>query len=351
MPLPNCVSTIASRFTLDLEDGQSFYGMVSAIDVSSSVGNIGRKLTFADGSVFTTSDNDAIDALGNSSGYLHSIESKISWVIVPLVVMIFSGFTFFKWGLPWACTQISHALPQKTNELIAFNTLEFLDAYIFEESLLGSQQQERIRKHFFSQLVPLESDAEMSYALHLRHWSDGETSIPNAFALPSGDIILTDKFVELTHTQDEMDSVLLHEMGHVAHRHTLQMVIQGTFVTAVVMLVAVDISGLANVGLGLGSLLVSSNYSRGHESEADEYAFKKMLAAKIDPESFSNIMARMTGYMGAEGEQEPEQKVDDNKEENENLLDYLSTHPSTEKRIEQARRYSACFKQGLTVCD
>jgi len=34
-----------------------------------------------------------------------------------------------------------------------------------------------------------------------------------------------------------------------------------------------------------------------------------------------------------------------------NLLDYLSTHPTTKKRIEQARHYSESFKQGLTVCE
>lgn len=344
-----------NRYTIEVEDGQAFYGMLETIDVSSRLGNIERKLTLEDGSVFATSDNDAVDTLikplGDSSGFLHSLESKLSWVVVALAVTVFAGYGFFKWGVPWASTQIAHALPQKTNELITANTLEFLDKYMFEETELDAQQQEQIRNHFFSNLVPLEDDTDITYTLHFRDWNRGGTSIPNAFALPSGDIILTDKFVELSKVQQEMDSVLLHEMGHVAHRHSLQRVIQATFVTTAVMLIAGDTSGIADMGLGLGSLLVSSNYSRGHESEADEYAFKKMLVAKIDPNHFAAIMARMTDYMKVEMGHEDEQEQAKDQAEEGKLLDYLSTHPSTEQRIKQAQRYSDCFKQGLTVCE
>lgn len=345
----------SDQYTIETENGQSFYGALSSLDVSPRLGNIERKLILSDGSTFTCSDNDAVDSLlkprGNTGGFIHALESRLAWVIVALVVTIFSGFAFFKWGVPWASTQIAHALPHKTNELIASNTLEFLDEYLFDESQLEEQRQEQIRSHFNTQLVPLEGDTEITYTLHFRDWSQDGNSIPNAFALPSGDIILTDKFVELSEHQNEISSVLLHEMGHVAHRHTLQMVIQGTFVTALVMVVTGDNSAIVDFGLGLGSLLVSSNYSRNHESEADDYAFKKMLLANIDPEYFSTIMARITDYMAVDESQANAKEVgQEEHKEGEAITDYLSTHPSTAKRIEQARRYSECFKQGLRVC-
>jgi Zn-dependent protease with chaperone function len=121
------------------------------------------------------------------------------------------------------------------------------------------------------------------------------------------------------------------------------MLIEGTFVTVAVMMMTGDGSGMGDMGIGLGSALVSSAYSRGHESEADLYAFEKMLKAHIDPKSFSNIMNRMTSYM----------TEDDNKtkeSDEEDVLDYFSSHPSTQKRVDLANRYSECFKQGLTVC-
>ena len=344
------------RYTIEVEDGQSFYGTVNQIDFSPRLGNIERKLTLADGSMFATHNNDEIDALvkplGDYSGFVHSLESKFSWAVIALIVTVVVVTSFFRWGVPWASTQIAHILPQKTNELITANTLNFLDEYMFDVSELDEQQQEEIRNHFFSALVPLEDDTDITYTLHFRSWNSDGISIPNAFALPSGDIILTDKFVELSTTQDEIDSVLLHEMGHVAHRHSLQRVVQATLITTAVLLVTGDTSGFADLGLGLGSLLVSSHYSRDHETEADEYAFKKMLIARIDPANFSTIMARMENYMTGEIEtreadkQEPTAEVEES-----TFLDYFSTHPETEQRIELAQRYSKCFEQGLTICE
>ena len=216
----------------------------------------------------------------------------------------------------------------------------------FEKSKISQAKMEEIRQHFKSKLLPLSADKEIDYRLHFRLWSDGNLSIPNALALPSGDIIVTDKFVELSKNQDEIDSVILHEMGHVVHRHTLKMVIESTFITVATMMIVGDSNGLADMGVGLGSLLVSSSYSRGHESEADRYAFEQMLTAKIDPMAFSDIMNRMMSHM------EQSSKNDKNgKEPDEDVLDYLSSHPTTKERVEIAQQYSQCFKKGLTTCE
>ncbi len=352
---PAILSCQHDRYTLNTECGQSLYGMLTDLEISPRLGNIERKITLKGGSLFTTADNESIDRLlkfhKKSSNFIHHIESKLSWVIVAFCVTLFTGFGFFKWGIPWASMQIAHMLPNKTNELIASNSLVFLDKHFFDESQLEPQRQEAIRAHFETMLLPLEHDKDISYTLHFREWESGGVSIPNAFALPSGDIILTDKFVELSQTQSEMDSVLLHEMGHVTHRHTLQMIISSTFITAIIVTVTGDASALADIGLGLGSLMVSSNYSRGHESEADEYAFKKMLHAKIDPANFASIMERMTRYMEAEMANDDEgNDTETAHKNNRNLLDYISSHPKTEKRIAEAQRYSNCFKEGLLEC-
>jgi predicted Zn-dependent protease len=121
------------------------------------------------------------------------------------------------------------------------------------------------------------------------------------------------------------------------------MLIEGTFITVAVMMMTGDGSGMGDMGVGLGSALVSSAYSRGHESEADLYAFNKMLKAGIDPKSFSNIMNRMTAYMSEDDNQTEEVKEED-------FLDYFASHPSTEERVELSNRYAECFKQGLTLC-
>jgi Zn-dependent protease with chaperone function len=366
--------------TIAKDEEPSFSSPIDQIRISDRLGNIERKLHFADGSIFTTRDNDSVDTLLTGghifTGHiftehspfnrlLHQIESNMAWVVTAVVVTILSCILFFTWGVPWISAQIAHALPQKTNTLIASNTLAFLDDYIFQASELPTERMEKIRDHFTTTLIPLDDkNKNIPYQLHFRKWTQKDVDIPNAFALPSGDIILTDKFVTLSHNQQEIDAVLLHEMGHIVHRHTLKRVIEATFVTTVVMMVTGDTNGLADMGIGVGSLLLSANYSREYESEADTYAFEKMLRVNIDPQAFSDIMGRMEYFMMAEKEKNtagnntvanntPEatpQEQNPNKPQTDTLLDYFSSHPSTQKRIKQAERYSLCFQQGLLIC-
>lgn len=342
--------TSENSYVIEIENGAGYEGELSALDVGNRLGNTERKITLEDGSIFATKENDFIDHTFKkhlvSNGFIHTLESKMRWVFVALVITVFTTFGFFKWGVPWSSTKIAHMLPHETNELIAAHTLEFLDEYIFEKSKISKTKMEEIRQHFKSKLLPLSEDKEINYRLHFRLWSDGNLSIPNALALPSGDIILTDKFVELSKSQDEIDSVLLHEMGHVVHRHTLEMVIESTFITVATMMIVGDSNGLADMGVGLGSLLVSSSYSRGHESEADQYAFEQMLTAKIDPIAFSDIMNRIMSHM-----EQSNKNYKSDKESKDDILDYLSSHPTTKQRVEIAEQYSQCFKKGLTTCE
>jgi len=353
------ISEDQKHYILELEDGTRVEGRLSTLEVGNRLGNIERKITLEDGSVFVTKENDKVDSLFKgqlkTNSLIHALESHMGWVMVALVVTILTTFSFFKWGVPWASNQIAHALPEKTNQIIAANTLDFLDKFMFETSTLDTDKQEKIRRHFHGHIASLGiENKEIVYKLNFRSWRDGNLSIPNALALPSGDLVLTDKFVELCQSQEEMDAVLLHEMGHVVHRHTLEMVIESTFITVAVMLMVGDSNGLADMGVGLGSLLVSSAYSRGHESEADTYAFDHMLRAKIDPASFSRIMDRMTRYMQEQTNKSGKKnRADKNevKESEDSFLDYLSSHPNTKKRIEIADQYSECYKKGLSICD
>lgn len=340
-------------FVLKVKDGKSYSSLLHTLEVGSRLGNVPRKIIFEDGSIFVTPDNDAVDVelkqRLQGKKLIHGLESKMQWVVIALVLTLVSGFGFFKWGVPWASEKIAHALPHKTNEIIASNTLEFLDDYIFEDSGLPQEQKDSIRKHFETHIIPIgSSNDEVKYQLHFRLWKNDELDIPNALALPGGDIILTDKFVQLCETQDEMDSVLLHEMGHIEHRHSLTQLIESTFVAVAVMMIVGDSNGIADAGVGLGSLLVSSNYSRNHEAQADQFAFEKMLQHKMDPAAFSSIMKRMDAYVHEARYSSKKSEKDDSEE---SVLDYLSSHPGTDQRTQMALQYSDCFNKGLLTCN
>lgn len=354
--------------------GPTLRGKWSEVSINNRLGNTQRKLNLADGSVFSTLDNDAIDSLvtdiktGSKSSklglLLHHHESKISSVLGMLVFTVIFAFSFIKWGLPWTSHTIAQALPQATGNYIGKQSLEFMDDYFLQPTQISEAQQNKILSRFETRLKPLDNNDNIHYQLHFREMSLQGHSLPNAFALPSGDIVLTDKFVQLSENEDEIDAVLLHEMGHVVHRHSLEMMTQNSLTTMLVILILGNPDGISELATGLGSALVSNHYSRTFETEADEFAFDKMLKGGINPQAFADILNRMESYSistmtneqdEGSSQTQPELEAESNNEndkiEDDSLSDFLSTHPNTKLRVKMAEKYSACFDQGLTVCE
>ena len=348
-----------NSYILQVSGHQARSGNISDVQVSARLGNVPRKLTFEDGSVFSTRENDAIDELFKShnktSSFVHALESKVRFALLALLVTVVVVFAFFKWGLPAASHGIANALPQKTNQIIGANSLKFLDEFFFKESKIAVERQREIKEHFIKNVRPLEKDQTIKFTLHFRDWSTEEgQGIANALALPSGDIIVTDEFIRLSQSQSEIDSVLLHEMGHIAHRHSLKLLVQSSIVTIAVLMTVGDVSTIADLGVGLGSLLITTSYLREFESEADQYAFDHMFHANMDPIAFASIMDRLSSHqLSGENKPDNESEYKEAKESKDTptILDYLASHPRTIDRIEQAKRYSECFKQGLKVCE
>lgn len=312
---------------------------ISQLMISDRVGNIARKIRFEDGSVFNTHDNAGVDEqlVQNLSfaRFIYNLEGNLKWVSVAIAVTVITVFSFVRWGVPWISYEIAHALPLETNQLISEGTMVALDKHFFKPSKVSIDKQSRIKKHFQAQIAPLETDDELAFNLHFREWRIGNQSIPNALVLPSGDIIVTDALLQLSQNQTEIDSILLHEMGHVVHRHGLQSMIEGATLTALFVMMFGDANALVDVVVGTSGALLSSHYSREHETEADIYAFKKMLTAGIDPKHFSIIMNRL----------------DDDHSHEQSASDYFASHPQTQKRIELANKYSQCFQLGDLVCE
>ena len=149
----------------------------------------------------------------------------------------------------------------------------------------------------------------------------------NAFAAPAGLVFFYSGLIETMRTENELLSVLAHEIGHVVSRHIAQRLDKGSKVGAVSIL-----AGIAGLALGVPSLsqglLVGSmaagqainlQYSREDEEQADRLSFGWMQQMERDPASMQEMlrtMRRITRYrMGGEVPQ------------------YLLTHPNPEARM------------------
>jgi Zn-dependent protease with chaperone function len=146
---------------------------------------------------------------------------------------------------------------------------------------------------------------------------------PNAFALPDGTVVVTDELVELAENDNEILSVLAHEIGHVHHRHSLRMALESSTVVLLVSTYFGDVTQLTTLSAALPGVYAQAHYSREHESEADAFALEYLLKARIPKKHFADILRSLQKLAG------PDPK---------HGLQYLSSHPPTAERIGRFER-------------
>ncbi|MCH2107923.1 MAG: M48 family metallopeptidase [Polyangiaceae bacterium] len=129
----------------------------------------------------------------------------------------------------------------------------------------------------------------------------------NAFASPSGRIVVHRGLIEKLGESDEIAAVLAHEIGHVELRHSLKRVLSevGTWGALSFLWGGGAFFELAAQGLELMRL----SYSRDDETEADDYALRTLRAARLDPSAFQRAMKKMAAESDVE------------------IPEFLSTHP------------------------
>lgn len=360
----------ASELVVDENNQVSIHGVVfpscalNDIVIPSRLGNTSRLLQLPNGAMFETSDNDNLDRIAalikNSNPLLnpHFWESKLVFALLALVLLV--GFTYFavEKGIPVASNAIAKSLPDEVSTTLAEGVLAKLDDVYLKPTKLSQQQQQHYR-NLFNQLLPQQED--FPFRLNFR---SSEIMGANAFALPNGDIVVTDDLIELAENDEEVMAVLYHEVGHVVEHHSLRQLLAATGTSILFAWILEDVEGVANLLLTAPILLIQTAYSRDHETEADTYALNGLLAADMDPIHFSNIMNRLSNpiVVGREGkskkseEDESANQQDSKKElptesktnktkKGESWWRYLSTHPASEDRVKRFRIASEQWRQ------
>ena len=102
-------------------------------------------------------------------------------------------------------------------QALGTRVLAELDQKMFAASTLSQDEQQRIAAQFARLAAAAEGAPQ--YRLLFRKSRIG----PNALALPSGQIVLTDELVRLMGDDDEaLMGVLAHELGHLQRRHLMR---------------------------------------------------------------------------------------------------------------------------------
>lgn len=289
-----------------------------ALKFSERVGSIPRRVTFPEGGVFETRDNDAIDEARESLGlkggksWLHRLESRWNVVLGSLAAVVLLSVAFVQWGVPAIANQAAKVMPVQADRAIGIGTLDALDRTLFEPSKLPAERRSELSKEFADMTAPLDDGHQ--YRLEFRN---SESIGANAFALPSGIVVMTDDLVKLARSDEEIIAVLAHEIGHVRGRHALRQLLQAAGISALAVALLGDVSSISGILSGAPALL-HAKHSRDFEREADTFARQWLREHDIDETKFDAILCRMTK---SAGQSETE------------AIDYFSSHPPTDERV------------------
>ncbi len=155
---------------------------------------------------------------------------------------------------------------------------------------------------------------------------------PNAFALPGGKVGVNTGIFTVARNQDQLATVIAHEIGHVVSRHHEERLTRQAGAQGVLQLVGALLGsrygqGAANAAVQGGGILAQTGFllpgSRAQESEADVVGQQLMARAGFDPREAVNLWQNM---ITAGGNRQPE---------------WLSTHPDPQSRLGELRGRAA----------
>jgi predicted Zn-dependent protease len=153
------------------------------------------------------------------------------------------------------------------------------------------------------------------------------SSVPNAFCLPGGKVVVNSGILPYTLDKNGLAVVLSHEIAHAVARHgnermSQQLLIEfgGVALNEALKNKPAETKNIYNTVYGVGSQIgVMLPYSREHELEADKLGLIFMALAGYDPRTAVSFWERMSS---AGGNKPPE---------------FMSTHPSDARRISEIK--------------
>ena len=155
----------------------------------------------------------------------------------------------------------------------------------------------------------------------------------NAFAVPGGVVGFHTGVFAFAENEDQMVSVLAHELAHLSQRHFARGVEAqraSSIISMAGLLASLVIAATAGGDAGLAAITSTQamtmqgqlRYSRSNEKEADRMGMQTMERASRDPAAVAGMfetMLRATRFSGSR------------------LPEFLLSHPVTERRISDAR--------------
>lgn len=218
-------------------------------------------------------------------------------------------------GAGLAARAVLPLVPLKVDETVGKQALKTLDAgYLAPSARTADLEGLRRRFHEMAQAC----GQGRTYAFEVRRLRE-EPGF-NAFALPDGTLVVLDGLLEAL-SEDEVLTVLGHEIGHVVHRHGMSHLLKSVGLLAAAGVVFSDFSSVLATTVGSIQFL---RHSRAAERQADAHARECLSRVGIDPRVMVGLWMKFLAERDRRGGAEPPA--------------WLSSHPGLEERLRAAQQ-------------
>jgi predicted Zn-dependent protease len=167
--------------------------------------------------------------------------------------------------------------------------------------------------------------------------------VNNAFAIPGGYVYVTRQLLGLMNDEAELASVLGHETGHVAARHSQRRqsaAMRNSVLGALGQLgVGLLLGGnsqigqLLSKGIGTGAQALTLKFSRSQEFEADDLGVAYLAKAGYDPMASSTMLASLAAQSALDARSRGQ--------EGRSTPTWASSHPDPASRVTRAAQKAA----------
>lgn len=164
------------------------------------------------------------------------------------------------------------------------------------------------------------------------HFKVINSSVPNAYALPGGQIAIHRGLLASLDNEAQLAAVLGHEIGHTTARHYVQSLSSGMLLNVGLVAVGIGVSMSGTdygqpimLGSAVAANMANMKFSRSHEEQSDLLGIEYMSRAGYDP--YGAVQLQEYFYKVVEKEKKPAW-----------LEGLFRTHPFSMERMEANRR-------------
>jgi predicted Zn-dependent protease len=160
-----------------------------------------------------------------------------------------------------------------------------------------------------------ENGRELPYEFDFHLLADRRTV--NAFALPGGQIFITEALFAALETEGQLAGVLGHEIGHVIERHGNKRMAQEQLFTGLATAAGTVGGDASSMQMAqMAKQMISMKYGREDELESDKWGVRLLALADYDPRAMIGVMKVLEEAAGSGGPPE-----------------MMSTHPKPANRV------------------